>query len=92
MSTYLGITTNTLRASEILSEGRRSKKILGLLKEVGASTYIAVDGAKSYMIEDGFEKCFPGNIEFFQFSCGYSKRKLNGREDNLSALNYILDN
>ena len=62
MSTYLGITTNTQRASELLSEGMRSEKILGLLKEVGASTYIAVDGAKSYMMEDGFEEFFPGGI------------------------------
>ena len=56
MSIYLGITTNTQRASEVLSEGMRSEKILGLLKEVGASTYIAVDGAKSYMMEDDFEE------------------------------------
>ena len=92
MSTYLGITTNTLRASEILSEGSRSEKILGLLEEVGASTYIAVDGAKSYMMEDGFEEFFPGKIEFFKFSCEYSRQKLDERQDNLSALNYILDN
>lgn len=92
MSTYLGITTNTQRASEVLSEGMRSEKILGLLKEVGASTYIAVDGAKSYMMEDGFEEFFPGEIEFFKFSCEYSRQKLDGRQDNLSALNYILDN
>lgn len=91
MMQYLQIDVPTARASEITSEGNRSEKLLKLLNSVGASTYVAVEGARDYMLADNFIDNFKKEIEFFQFSCEYSEQKTEKKDVNLSALNYILD-
>jgi len=91
MMDYLGIVTDTEKASNLELVGKRSERILKILKSVNATTYVSVDGAKHYMEMDGFYDAFEYRVEFFQYSCNYSLERTRNADIKLSALNYILD-
>ena len=91
MMKYLQLDVPTVRSSDMISSGKRSEKLLTLLNSVGATTYVAVQGAKDYMLLDDFTGKFGHHVEFFNFSCTYSSAKTGQIGENLSALNYILD-
>ena len=48
----LKIVTPTLRSSDILASGKRSEKLLNILKNQNATTYLSAFGAYEYMAED----------------------------------------
>ncbi|WP_339157807.1 WbqC family protein [Paenibacillus sp. FSL W8-0186] len=52
---YLGISTGFLNSREIKSEGKKLDRLLSILKEVNAKTYISGPAAREYIIEDRFE-------------------------------------
>ena len=91
MMDYLGISVSTEKASNLVLDGRRSERLLKILKSVNATTYVSVGGAKHYMETDGFFDNFVHHVEFFQYSCQYSLEKTPNADVKLSALNYILD-
>jgi hypothetical protein len=91
MMDYLGVSVNTEKSSNLEMVGKRSERILKILKAVNATTYVSVDGAKQYMETDGFYDAFEHRVEFFQYSCNYSLERTRNADIKLSALNYILD-
>ena len=46
---FLGIRTQFRQSSDFLSQGKRSEKLLSLLKSSGASTYVSGPAARSYL-------------------------------------------
>jgi hypothetical protein len=55
IATYLGLHAQFMRASELRLSGHKTDMILNICHAVGARTYLAGTGAKSYQEDDKFE-------------------------------------
>jgi len=53
--TYLGVSTQFIRASELNVSGQKTDLLLDICREIGASAYLAGTGAKSYQEDAKFE-------------------------------------
>jgi WbqC-like protein family len=53
--TYLGVRTEFIRASELNVSGKKTDLLLNICRAIGASTYLAGMGAKSYQEDAKFE-------------------------------------
>ena len=53
VATLLGFEPQWRRSSEVGSSGRRSERVLDLLRRAGARTYLCARGSFAYMDEDG---------------------------------------
>ena len=56
----LNINTKILKSSDMIEEGKSTKLLVNLCKQVGATTYLSGIGAKDYLDEDEF---LSNNIE-----------------------------
>jgi len=50
----LGITTPTLRSSQLGVPGTRTRRLIDMLEQLGATEYVTPPGALGYLQEDGF--------------------------------------
>jgi UDP-2,4-diacetamido-2,4,6-trideoxy-beta-L-altropyranose hydrolase len=55
LGTQLGITTPSVRASQLSVGGKRGAHVAMLCEHVGAGTYVSPPGAEDYLIEDHLE-------------------------------------
>lgn len=53
LAALLDISSDWRRSSELGVEGKRSERMAGLLRRIGASTYLAAAGSEAYMRADG---------------------------------------
>lgn len=51
---YLGISTPIVRSSEYTLAGRATDRLIQLLQQVGATTYVSGPSAKNYLVENQF--------------------------------------
>lgn len=56
ISRLIGIETRFVRSSELYADGSKTERLVNICKKVGASEYMAGEGAKIYLKEDLFEK------------------------------------
>jgi hypothetical protein len=56
LCSYLGITTPTIMSSELKVDGSKADRLIGLLKAVNASTYLAGPSSRNYLDEKQFRK------------------------------------
>jgi WbqC-like protein family len=56
IATYLGVSTQFIRASELNVSGQKTDLLLDICRAIGASTYLAGTGAKSYQEDAKFEE------------------------------------
>jgi hypothetical protein len=54
--TYLGVSTQFIRASELNVSGQKTDLLLDICRALGATTYLAGTGAKSYQEDAKFEE------------------------------------
>ena len=90
MMKFLDLNTEIVISSCLGVTGKRSERILNILKELEASVYVANQNASDYMLVDDFENKFHGDVELLVINV-ITHEKLNNPEIKLSALNYILD-
>jgi hypothetical protein len=55
IATYLGVSTQFLRASEFNASGRKTELLIDICRATGATIYLAGTGAKSYQEDAKFE-------------------------------------
>lgn len=75
----LQINTQTVLASELSVDGKRTSKIINICESVGANTYLSPLGAKDYLHEDGYLNETKIRLDFFSFSPVRYQQK-NSRE------------
>jgi hypothetical protein len=56
IATYLGVDTQFVRAGELNVSGQKTSLLLDICRAIGASTYLAGTGAKSYQEDAKFEE------------------------------------
>jgi hypothetical protein len=84
------ISTTVVLASDLNIEGKRTERIINILKELKASCYLSPKGAKEYLEEDGFLKQKFVKLEFQNFeSLQYSQYKKNEFESYLSIVDML---
>ncbi len=65
-SKYLGLQTEFINSSVLNIEGNKSDKVNGILKALGATTYVCSPGSREYMIEYGLNN-FYCPIDFYDY-------------------------
>tara|TARA_Y100000766_G_C18369709_1_gene348240 strand:+ start:86 stop:367 length:282 start_codon:yes stop_codon:yes gene_type:complete len=91
MMKFVNLKTRIVISSCLVVIGKRSEKIINILKKLEASVNIANLGTSDYVLANKFENYFEGDVDFISCQCDCSYRKLNKPEIKLSTLNYILD-
>jgi len=86
----LGITCQTLRASELGCSGKRSAHLAELCQRVGARRYLSPQGSREYLAEDGFEDLSGLTLAFQEFTVTpYPQRQAAEFVSHLSVLDVI---
>jgi hypothetical protein len=86
----LSLATIFLRSSEIGIEGKRTSRLVEILKHCGATTYLSPVGAKQYLEEDSFERVSEIKLQFQDFkSINYPQRRSENFQSHLSVIDLI---
>lgn len=88
---YLGLNTKFYRASTLSTEGKSSKKLLNILKQLNGKTYITGHGAKNYLDHELFEKemC---SVQYMNYNIAPYKQFHGAFNPYVSTLDLIAHN
>ena len=86
----LEINCRTMRASEIVCTGKRSKHLAEICHAIEADTYFSPIGSQDYLKEDKFEELYGITLQFCDFNpLPYSQGKKNQFMSHLSIIDVI---
>jgi hypothetical protein len=90
IATYLRVNTQFIRASELNVSGHKTELLLGICRVVGATTYLAGTGGKSYQEDEKFENA--GITPLFSSFSQQSYPQLFGEfAGNLSIVDVLMN-
>ena len=84
------ISTTIVLASDLNIEGKRTERLINILKKLKASSYLSPKGAKEYLEEDGFSEQKFVTLEIQNFEAlNYFQYKKNIFESYLSIVDVL---
>lgn len=91
MASYLNITTNTLRSSELISTGKNAEYLANICEELSLNKYVSAPSSISYIDKsDAFVK--KGiEIIYFEYTHPMYSQYRNGFLPNMSCIDLILN-
>lgn len=66
-SKYLQFDVHTVRSSSLDAPGKRSGKLLKICKILGADAYLAAEGSRQYIEEDGVFSTAPIGLSYYEY-------------------------
>ncbi|MDP5144995.1 WbqC family protein [Shewanella sp. ULN5] len=92
MSQKLGIKCQIIRSSELDIPGIRTQRLISILHSVNATEYLSPQGAREYLIADGFTEQTSISLSFQQFTPQvYPQRKADHFIEKLSMLDVVMN-
>ncbi len=64
---YLRFDVDTVRSSSLNVPGKRSKKLLNICKILGSDAYLAAEGSRQYIEEDGLFLTDPIRLSYYEY-------------------------
>lgn len=92
MCAEIGIAPQVVRASNLNSHGKKSKKVLSILNNFNWSTYVVVPGAVEYMKLDEIWFGYEERLKVFNYlPVSYSQKNVEEFIPYMSAIDALLE-